>query len=530
MSEISNFIKTIMEKDLKENKVTKIVTRFPPEPNAYLHIGHARAIITNFELAKCFKGKCNLRFDDTNPTKEDEEYVDAIIEDIRWLGYEPDKILFGSDYFEETFEKAILLIKKGLAYVCNLTQEEVNLYRGSLDTKGKDSPFRSRPIEENLKLFIEMSKGKFKEGEITLRAKIDMSSPNINLRDPILYRVLYTSHHRHKNKWCIYPMYDFAHPLQDSFEKITHSLCSLEYVDHKVLYDWVINNTNVDHYPTQIEFGRLNINEYAPLMSKRYLKSLVDNKIVDSYDDPRLPTLRGLKNRGYTPKAIYNFVVESGLSRINSQVDISSLHQAIREDIKLVTPRLMGVINPLKLTIRNYPEDKIEEIKFFKNPENEDLGFFNTVFSKHLYIDKEDFIVEAYKGYKRLSLNAEVRLMHAYFVRAVECVYDENNNVIEVLCEYDINTKSGSGFNDRKPQGTISWVSCHDCSEVIFNHFESLVLNNDRNLINKNSLTKYKGFIMGKTYFDCFQIIRKGYYKKVDEKQFNQIVSLKSSF
>ena len=392
MENTSNFIKTIMKNELESGVVDHILTRFPPEPNAYLHIGHARAIITNFELAKSFGGKTNLRFDDTNPVKEDVEFVEAIKEDLAWLGYTPEIVVYGSSYFEETYEKAILLIKKGLAFVCDLTQEEVSAYRGDTANPGKNSPYRDRSIEENLRLFEEMKNGVYPNGSKTLRAKIDMSSPNINMRDPVIYRIIHINHHQTGNKWCIYPMYDFAHPLQDSFEGITHSLCSLEYEDHRPLYDWVINNCDVLHKPRQIEFGRLGITNM--IMSKRYLKQLVDEKLVKGYDDPRMPTLTGLRRRGFTPDAIKNFILSTGLSKINSTIDYEMLEHFLRDDLKMKAARPMAVLDPLKVVITNYPEGKVEELPVLDNMENPEMGSHTITFSRNLYIEREDFIEE----------------------------------------------------------------------------------------------------------------------------------------
>ncbi|MGN1295896.1 MAG: glutamine--tRNA ligase, partial [Bacilli bacterium] len=416
MEETSNFIKTIMKEDLESGRVKKIVTRFPPEPNAYLHIGHARAMVTNFELAKSFGGYTNLRFDDTNPTKEDAEFVDAIINDIKWLGYEPKNIYYGSDYFEKTYELAIKLIKKGLAYVCDLNPEEISQYRGTLNEPGKESPYRNRSVEENLQLFENMKNGMYDEGTHTLRAKIDMASPNINMRDPVLYRIVKTPHHRQGTKWCIYPMYDFAHPLQDSFEGITHSLCSLEYDNHRPLYDWVIKVCEMPHVSHQYEFGRLNITN--TVMSKRYLRELVETNKVEGYDDPRMPTLAGLRRRGYTPEAIRNFILSTGLSRVNSTVEGTMLEHFLREDLKLKTNRLMAITNPLEVEITNYPEGEIEYVKADNNAENEELGTRKVPFGRHLYIEREDFVLQKpNKHYKRLALGLEVRLYHAYFIK-----------------------------------------------------------------------------------------------------------------
>ena len=542
MEEFSNFIKTEMANDLESGKVSEIITRFPPEPNAYLHIGHARALITDFESAKSFGGYTNLRFDDTNPTKEGEEFVGAIQKDIEWLGYNPKNVFFGSDYFEKTYELAIELIKQGLAYVCDLNQKEISEYRGTLTEPGKNSPYRDRSVEENLELFENMKNGMYKEGEKVLRAKIDMAHPNINMRDPVLYRIIYTSHHRHGNKWCIYPMYDFAHPLQDAFEGVTHSLCSLEYDNHRVLYDWVIEKCKTEHKPRQIEFGRLNITN--TIMSKRYLRQLVESGKVIGYDDPRMPTLVGLRRRGVTPSAIKSFILSTGLSRINSTVEGDMLDHFIREDLKLKVNRIMAVTNPLKLTITNYPEGEIEYLEASNNQENEELGKRKIAFSRNLYIEKNDFVLEKpNKHYKRLALGLEVRLFHAYFVKANEVRYDENGEICEVLCTYDKQTLSGTGFNERKPNGTIGFVEASTAKKAQFNLFEPLLLDSEAKSenflenINENSWTKLNGYIENGSYQegDAFQLIRDGYYcvdKTSNEELvvFNRTVSLKSSF
>ncbi|HNZ77515.1 MAG TPA: glutamine--tRNA ligase/YqeY domain fusion protein [Bacilli bacterium] len=543
MEEMSNFIKTIMINDLESGKVKSIVTRFPPEPNAYLHIGHARAIITNFELANSFGGKTNLRFDDTNPAKEDVEFVKAIEKDIEWLGYHPAKVLYGSDYFDETYELAVKLIKKGLAYVCDLTPEETSKYRGDFNTPGIESPYRNRSVEENLELFKNMKEGKYQEGERVLRAKIDMASPNINMRDPVLYRILYISHHRTKDKWCIYPMYDFAHPIQDAIEGITHSLCSLEYDNHRPLYDWVVEKCEMPHVPQQIEFGRLNITN--TVMSKRYLRELVNSKKVTGYDDPRMPTLVGLARRGYTPESIKNFVKASGLSRINSTIEGDMLEHFLREDLKLKTNRLMAVLDPLKIVITNYEEGKIEYLEANNNNENEELGTRQIAFSRNLYIDRNDFVLEKPdKHYKRLALGLEVRLFHAYFIKANEVVYDKDGNIVEVHCTYDPRTKSGSGFNERKPNGTIQFVEATTAKPATFNLFETLVIDNPEDnrsfleRLNPNSWTIKKGFVEGSkkqfSVMERFQFVRDGYYvvdkeTKKNKLVFNRIVSLKSA-
>ena len=546
MEENSNFIKTIMANDLAEGKVEEIITRFPPEPNAYLHIGHARAIITNFEASKAFGGKTNLRFDDTNPTKEDQEFVDGIIENLAWLGYKPANVFFGSDYFEETYEKAILLIKKGLAYVDDLTQEEMAKYRGTLVEPGKNSPYRDRSVEENLDLFARMRAGEFKDGEKTLRAKIDMASPNINMRDPVLYRIIHIHHHRQGNKWCIYPMYDFAHPLQDSIEGITHSLCSLEYDNHRVLYDWVIEKCEMPHVSHQYEFGRLNITN--TVMSKRYLRALVDAGKVSGYDDPRMPTLVGLRRRGFTPEAIKNFVLSTGLSRVNSTVESDALDQALRDDLKLKTTRPNAIINPLKVIVDNYPEGEIEWLDCPNNSEVEEMGSHKIAFGRELYIEREDFILEKpNKKWKRLAMDVEVRLMHAYFVKCVGVEYDEAGEISCIHVTYDPATKSGSGFNERKPNGNIHFVEATTAKPATFNLYEPLIFDataETKDLdfmerLNPNSIKSVKGYV--EAYLadtkpqDRFQFVRNGYYVTDDDSTednliFNRTCGLKSSF
>ena len=544
MDNTSNFIKTIMKNELETGVVDHILTRFPPEPNAYLHIGHARAIITNFELAKSFGGKTNLRFDDTNPVKEDVEFVEAIKEDIAWLGYTPEIVVYGSSYFEETYEKAILLIKKGLAFVCDLTQEEVSLYRGDTINPGKESPYRNRSIEENLKLFEEMKEGKYPNGSKTLRAKIDMSSPNINMRDPVIYRIIHINHHQTGDKWCIYPMYDFAHPLQDSFEGITHSLCSLEYEDHRPLYDWVINNCDVKHKPRQIEFGRLGITNM--IMSKRYLKQLVDEKLVKGYDDPRMPTITGLRRRGFTPDSIKNFILSTGLSKINSTIEYEMLEHFLRDDLKMKTARPMAVIEPLKVVITNYPEGQVEELPVLNNMENPELGSHTITFSRNLYIEQEDFVEEKpNKHWKRLSKGLEVRLMNAYFIKCEEVIYNEDGSIKELHCTYDPKTKNGTGFNERKPNGTIHFVDASTALPATFNLFEPLILDsvvsseNFKERLNPNSWVVKEGFVESwlenTKPMDKYQFVRNGYFTtdyeaKGNKLIFNRIVNLKSSF
>ncbi|XFA98447.1 glutamine--tRNA ligase/YqeY domain fusion protein [Candidatus Izemoplasma sp. B36] len=539
----SNFIKTIMEDDLNNNKVDKIITRFPPEPNAYLHIGHARAIITNFELAKIFDGYTNLRFDDTNPVKEDSSFVEAIKKDIEWLGYNPKNVLFGSDYFDQTYDLAVKLIKKGLAYVCDLNQDEMRAYRGTLKEPGKESPNRNRTIEENLRLFEEMKNGKYKDGEKTLRAKIDMASPNMNMRDPVIYRIIHIEHHNTGNKWCIYPMYDFAHPLQDAIEGVTHSLCSLEYDDHRVLYDWVVEKCEMPHIPHQYEFGRLNITN--TIMSKRYLKQLVESKLVKGYDDPRMPTLTGLRRRGYTKESIKNFVLGTGLSRINSTVSSEMLETSLRNDLNYKVKRVNAVIDPLKVIITNYPDNKIEWIDVEYSRDNEDLGTRKIAFGRNVYIEKSDFLeVKPNKKWKRLSLGIEVRLMHAYFIKCNEVIKDNDGNIVELLCTYDEATKSGSGFKDRKPNGNIHFVEASTAKKSRFNLFEPLMIDSDskrdmKERLNPNSWKEFKGFVesdLENTHsLERFQFIRNGYFatdydSTKDLLIFNRICELRSSF
>ncbi len=546
MAEINNFIKTIMQNDLDSGKVDAIATRFPPEPNAYLHIGHARAIITNFELAKAFNGTTNLRFDDTNPAKEDKEFVDGIIEDLAWLGYKPTNVFYGSDYFDATYEKAILLIKKGLAYVDDLSQEEMSKYRGTLTEPGVDSPYRNRTVEENLKLFEEMKEGKYPDGSKTLRAKIDMAHPNINMRDPAMYRILHLNHHRQGTKWCIYPMYDFAHPLQDSFEGITHSLCSLEYDNHRILYDWFIEKCEMKHVPHQYEFGRLNITN--TIMSKRYLRALVDAKKVSGYDDPRMPTLCGLRRRGFTADSIRNFILATGLSRVNSTVESDALDEELRNDLKLKALRPNAIIDPLKVIIDNYPEGQVEYMDCPNNQENEELGSRKISFSKEVYIEREDFIEEKpNKKWKRLALGVEVRLMHAYFITATSVEKDEAGNITCVHATYDPETKSGTGFDARKPNGNIHYVDAKTAIPAEFRLFEPLMVpdteeNKDLDFmekLNPNSIEIKKGFVeesLKNTHpLEHFQFIRNGYYvtdKDSNEKElvFNRTCGLKSSF
>ena len=538
----SNFIKTIMENDKTSKKHDEIITRFPPEPNGFLHIGHARAVITNFELAQSFGGYTNLRYDDTNPSKEDDVYVKSIAEDIKWLGYEPKAIYFASDYFGEMYDRAIILIKKGLAYVDHSTSETIALERGNVNNPGTNSKYRNRSVDENLKYFNDMKDGKCIEGECVLRAKIDMSSPNMNMRDPVIYRISFAYHHNTKDKWKIYPMYDFAHPLEDAIEGITHSLCSLEFEDHRPLYDWVVKETEMFKIPRQIEFGRLSIEN--TVMSKRYLRELVETNVVSGWDDPRMPTLSGLRRKGFTPDAIRAFIFSAGLSKVNSTISNDMLDSALRDDLSLKAKRVMTITNPLKVTITNFPENKIEYLEAPFNGDNESLGLRKIPFSKNLYIESDDFVIEKPNNkYKRLSLGDEVRLFHAYFIKCNECVYDKHGNVVELLCTYDEKTKSGSGFNERKPNGTIHFVCADSCAKATFNIYDSLVTGDDElpllERINKNSLDVKHGFVEialnNAEPNEKFQFMRDGFYNTdLDSKAgnliFNKTVSLKSSF
>ncbi|WP_026691721.1 glutamine--tRNA ligase/YqeY domain fusion protein [Alteribacter aurantiacus] len=544
----SNFIKTIMQEDLRSGKHSDIITRFPPEPNGYLHIGHAKSIALNFGLADEFNGKTNLRFDDTNPLKEDQEYVDAIKEDVQWLGFEWDGLHFASNYFEEMYERAILLIKKGMAYVEDLSIEEIREYRGTLTEHGKESPSRSRNVEENLDLFKQMRDGKFGNGEKVLRAKIDMSSGNMNMRDPVLYRISHTTHHNTGDSWCIYPMYAFAHPLEDAIEGVTHSICTTEFEEQRPLYNWVVEHTDMAVQPQQIEFGRLNITN--TVMSKRKLKQLVDEGVVDGWDDPRLPTISGLRRRGFTPEAIREFIYETGVSKGSGAVDVQMMEHFIREDLKMKAPRTMSVIRPLKVVITNYPEGESEMLEAEINPENPEMGTRQIPFSREIYIEQEDFMEEPPKKYHRLYPGNEVRLKHAYFIKCEDFVKDEEGNIVELHCTYDPETKSGSGFTGRKVKGTIHWVDANDSKASEFRLYDSLILDEDEeeegneektfmDRINPESLEILQGFVesnMDVKPQDKFQFFRHGYFN-VDPKHstaekpvFNRIVSLKSSF
>lgn len=541
----SNFIRNIIVDDLESRKHNEIITRFPPEPNGYLHIGHAKSIVLNFELGDEFSGKTNLRFDDTNPVKEDTEYVESIKEDVKWLGFDWDNLFFASNYFDTMYEKAKLLIKKNKAYVCDLTPEEIREYRGTLTEPGKNSPYRDRSIEENLELFEKMKNGEFPDGSKVLRAKIDMSSPNINMRDPILYRIAHAKHHNTGNNWCVYPMYDFAHPLEDAIEGITHSICTLEFEDHRPLYDWIVNECEMSSKPRQIEFARLNLTN--TVMSKRKLKMLVDEGIVDGWDDPRMPTIAGLRRKGYTPESIRKFCREIGVAKSSSTVDAQMLEYFIREDLNPKAPRAMAVIEPLKLIITNYPKDETEILEIENNPDNESAGKRKVPFSRELYIEREDFMENPPKKYFRLFPGNEVRLKGAYFVKCNDVIKDTDGNVIEIHCTYDPETKSGSGFTGRKVKGTIHWVDANSAVPSEFRLYEPLILDSEDNKekhfleqINPNSLKICQGFIepnfKNAKSHDKFQLFRHGYFN-VDPKflnsnklVFNRIVPLKSSF
>lgn len=542
----SNFIRNIIVNDLEEGRVKKIVTRFPPEPNGYLHIGHAKSICLNFELAKEFKGRAHLRFDDTNPLKEDTEFVESIKEDVRWLGFDWDGLYFASDYFDEMYDRAVLLIKKGKAFVCDLSADEMREMRGTLTEPGKNSPYRDRSIEENLDLFERMKNGEFQNGEKVLRAKIDMASPNINLRDPVIYRIAHATHHNTGDKWCIYPMYAFAHPLEDAIEGITHSICTLEFEDQRPLYDWVVQECEMEATPHQYEFARLNITN--TVMSKRKLKLLVDEGVVDGWDDPRMPTISGLRRRGFTPESIRTFCREIGVTKGNSMVDSKYLDHFIREDLKLKAPRTMGVLKPLKVVITNYPEGQIEWLDAEVNPENPEMGIRQIPFSREIYIEQDDFMENPPSKYFRLFPGNEVRLKHAYFIKCNEVIKDSDGQVVEVRCTYDPETKSGSGFTGRKVKGTIHWVEASQAVPAEFRLYEPLILDETEDegdttfldWINPSSLVVEQGFVEPNMKdvagHDKYQFFRHGYFN-ADPKYtnngrivFNLIVSLKSSF
>ena len=542
-----NFIEQIIDNDLEEGKYETICTRFPPEPNGYLHIGHAKSILLNYGMAQKYNGRFNMRFDDTNPTKEKVEFVESIKADVAWLGADwEDRLFFASDYFEQMYEAAVKLIKKGKAFVCDLTADQIREYRGTLTEPGKNSPYRDRSVEENLRLFEEMKAGKYADGEKVLRAKIDMASPNINMRDPVIYRVAHMSHHRTGDTWCIYPMYDFAHPIEDAIEGVTHSLCTLEFEDHRPLYDWVVRELEYPRPPKQIEFAKLYLTNVVT--GKRYIKKLVEEGIVDGWDDPRLVSIAALRRRGFTPESIKMFVDLCGVSKSQSSVDYAMLEYCIREDLKLKKPRIMAALDPIKLVIDNYPEGQVEELTVVNNLENEELGTRTVPFCRELYIDREDFMEEPPKKYFRLFPGNEVRLMQAYFVKCTGFEKDENGKVTVVHCTYDPETKSGSGFTGRKVKGTIHWVPAPYAVKAEVRLYENIideekgVYNEDGSLnLNPNSLTVLKDCyiepaIRGAEAYERFQFVRQGYFcvdakdSRPDALVFNRIVSLKSSF
>ncbi len=545
-----NFIRTIIEEDLKTNKYNgRVHTRFPPEPNGYLHIGHAKSICLNFGLAEEYKGLCNLRFDDTNPEKEDVTYIEAIKEDIRWLGFDwGDRLFYASDYFEQLYEYAVQLIRRGKAYVCDLTPEQIREYRGTPTRPGMESPYRNRSVEENLDLFRRMRDGEFKEGEKTLRAKIDMTSPNLNMRDPVIYRIKYAPHPRTGTKWCIYPTYDFAHCLSDSIEGITHSLCTLEFEDHRPLYDWFLDQLHVYH-PQQIEFARLNLS--YTVMSKRMLSGLVRNGVVDGWDDPRMPTIAGLRRRGYTPEAIRDFCERIGVAKRNSMVDIALLEHCVRDDLNKRAQRVMGVLRPLKVIIENYPEDKEEELDAINNPEDPAMGTRKIPFSKEIYIEQDDFMEEPPKRFYRLAPGREVRLRYAYYIKCVDVIKDENGHIKEIICTYDPETKGGWAPDGRKVKATLHWVSARHCIEAEVRLYDRLFIKEDPadveedknflDYLNPESLIVLKRCYLEPSLKNAkpgerFQFERLGYFC-VDTKDtkggrpvFNRIVTLKDTW
>ena len=545
---INNFITDIIDEDIIKGKHNQIITRFPPEPNGYLHIGHAKSICLNFGIAIKYNGKCNLRFDDTNPEKENKEYVDSIIEDVKWLGFEFNhKPLYASDYFDQMYNYAIELIKSGKAYVDDQNAKEIKDSRGTLIKPGINSPFRDRDINENLKLFYNMKDGQYKDGEKVLRAKIDMLSPNMNMRDPILYRILHASHHRTKNKWCIYPMYDWAHGLEDSIEKITHSICTLEFEDHRPLYDWFLDQLNIYH-PQQIEFSRLNL-EYT-IMSKRHLKSLVDNNHVTNWDDPRMPTISGLRRKGYPPDAIKEFIYSLGIGKNDGYSSIEHLEYFVRKELNQISNRVMAVLNPIKLIIDNYEQNSSEILEAKNNPEDENSGLRKIQFSKELYIEKDDFMEDAPKKYFRLTIGKEVRLLNAYYVTCTHVLKDKDGEVTEVHCTYDPNTKGGWSKDGRKVKGTIHWVSAQHSIDAKIRIYEKLffkmnphncndgqtyVDNLNQNSLNTINNAKLEASLQNSLEDNYYQFVRKGYFKKDKDSSkndliFNQIVNLRDSW
>ena len=548
MAEIANnFIHDIIDADLRENPEIKVHTRFPPEPNGYLHIGSAKAILINYETAKKYGGLFNLRYDDTNPAKEDNEYVEAIYEDLCWLGATPSGgVFYGSDYFDKCYEYAEKLILDGKAYVCDLSSDEMKEYRGTLTEPGKESPYRNRSVEENLDLFRRMKAGEFPDGSRTLRAKIDMASPNMNMRDPAIYRIVHTSHHRQGDKWCIYPLYDYAHPIQDALEGITYSLCSLEFENHRPLYEWVINNIGIfDPEPKQREFARLNVT--ATVMSKRYLRYLVENDMVDGWDDPRLPTICGLRRRGYTPESIFNFVRSAGISKANSLVDVEMLEHSIREELNAKAPRRIAIESPIKLVITNYPEDKVEYFELPNNPQDPEAGTRQLPFSRELYIDASDFAEVPPPKFFRLKPDGEVRLMGAYIVKCGEIIKDSDGNIVEIHATADLETRNGNPADGRKIKGTIHWLSAKEACDTTLMLYDRLFTIENVNAIpedktyndylNPDSLRVVKGAKVEKALFEAapgekFQFVRNGYFCKdtKNENTFNRIVGLKDSF
>lgn len=543
-----NFIEQIIDKDLAEGKYEAICTRFPPEPNGYLHIGHAKSILLNYGLAQKYHGKFNMRFDDTNPTKEKVEFVESIKADIQWLGADwEDRLYFASDYFDQMYEAAVKLIKKGKAFVCDLTAEEIREYRGTLTEPGKESPYRNRSVEENLELFEKMKNGEFEDGSKVLRAKIDMASPNINMRDPVIYRVAHMSHHNTGDKWCIYPMYDFAHPIEDAIEGVTHSICTLEFEDHRPLYDWVVRELEYSHPPKQIEFAKLYLTNVVT--GKRYIKKLVEDGTVDGWDDPRLVSIAALRRRGFTPESIKMFVDLCGVSKANSSVDYAMLEYCIREDLKMKSPRMMAVLDPLKLVIDNYPEDQTEYLEVPNNMENPELGSRQVPFGRELYIEREDFMEIPPRKYKRLYPDNEVRLMNAYFVTCTGFEKDEDGNITVVHCTYDPESKGGNSPDGRKVKGTIHWVAAKTAVKVECRLYENIV-DEEKGVYNKedgslnvnpNSLTVRKDCyvepeLAKAEVYDRYQFVRNGFFcadchdSRPGAPVFNRIVSLKSSF
>ena len=541
----NNFLTDIIDADIEDGFARKIHTRFPPEPNGYLHIGSAKAIYINYAISRKYNGLFNLRYDDTNPVKEDDEYVKSIYEDLMWLGAEPDGgIYYGSDYFDKCYEFACKLIKDGKAYVCDLTSEEMREYRGTLTEPGKNSPYRDRSVEENLELFERMKNGEFKDGEKTLRAKIDMASPNMNMRDPAIYRIVHTDHHRQGNKWCIYPLYDFAHPWQDAIEGITHSMCSLEFENHRPLYEWAIDNVGFENPPKQREFARLNVT--YTVMSKRYLRELVETKAVDGWDDPRMPTLCGLRRRGYTPSAIFEFVKKAGISKANSIVDIRLLEFCIRDELNQSAKRKMAVLEPLKVVLKNFPDDEVKYIKVPDYPQNEETTYREVPLTKEIYIERSDFMEDAPSKFHRLKPGSEVRLTGTYFIKCEDIIKDENGNVIELHCSYDPETFDGSAPDGRKVKGTIHWVSAKYGIKAKVNMYDRLFTQENmgdmeegkvlKDYINPQSVI-VKDAVLESTIADekedeRFQFVRNGYFIKdsKNENTYNLIVNLKDSF